>query len=168
MFFAVAAGVLAVIIFAVLAFQLVYLNRAYPGVSVAGESVGGKTRAQIIAAVDAQTRQQLNRPITIRVGGESWTFTGQQLGLRVVLLTSSVKNSKKNSLSQEIAKGKVDITIGTHAIIQESVHFSKLGLAIIDEQHRFGVMQRAMLKKKGITPDVLVMTATPIPSHWVE
>ncbi len=87
----------------------------------------------------------------------------EQLGLRVVLLTSSVKNSKKNSISQEIAEGKVDITIGTHAIIQESVHFSRLGLAIIDEQHRFGVMQRAMLKKKGITPDVLVMTATPIP-----
>ena len=87
----------------------------------------------------------------------------EQLGLRVVLLTSSVKNSKKNSIYQEIAEGKVDITIGTHAIIQESVHFHKLGLAIIDEQHRFGVMQRAMLKKKGITPDVLVMTATPIP-----
>jgi ATP-dependent DNA helicase RecG len=87
----------------------------------------------------------------------------EQLGLRVVLLTSSVKNSKKNSISKEITEGKVNITIGTHAIIQESVHFSKLGLAIIDEQHRFGVMQRAMLKKKGITPDVLVMTATPIP-----
>ena len=87
----------------------------------------------------------------------------EQLGLRVVLLTSSVKNSNKNSIYQEIAEGKVDITIGTHAIIQESVHFHKLGLAIIDEQHRFGVMQRAMLKKKGITPDVLVMTATPIP-----
>jgi ATP-dependent DNA helicase RecG len=87
----------------------------------------------------------------------------EQLGVRVVLLTSSVKNSKKISVSKEIADGKVDITIGTHAIIQESVHFSKLGLAIIDEQHRFGVMQRAKLKKKGVTPDVLVMTATPIP-----
>ena len=87
----------------------------------------------------------------------------EQLGVRVVLLTSSVKNSEKISRSKEIAEGKVDITIGTNAIIQESVHFSKLGLAIIDEQHRFGVMQRAMLKKKGVTPDVLVMTATPIP-----
>jgi ATP-dependent DNA helicase RecG len=87
----------------------------------------------------------------------------EQIGVRVVLLTSSLKNSEKKSITKEIAEGKVDITIGTHAIIQESVHFAKLGLAIIDEQHRFGVMQRAMLKKKGMTPDVLVMTATPIP-----
>ncbi len=76
-------GVLAVLVFAVLAFQVIYLNRAYPGVSVAGESVEGMTRSQIISAVDAQTRQQLNRPITIFAGSEVWTFTGQQLGLRV-------------------------------------------------------------------------------------
>ena len=87
----------------------------------------------------------------------------EQLGLRLVLLTSSVKGSKRTGICQEITEGKVDIIIGTHAIIQESVQFKKLGLAIIDEQHRFGVMQRAMLKKKGVTPDVLVMTATPIP-----
>jgi ATP-dependent DNA helicase RecG len=87
----------------------------------------------------------------------------EKLGLRVVLLTSSTKGSKRIEIYQKIAGGEVDIIIGTHAIIQESVHFKKLGLAIIDEQHRFGVMQRAMLKKKGMTPDVLVMTATPIP-----
>ena len=87
----------------------------------------------------------------------------EQLGLRLVLLTSSVKGSSRTGICREIAEGKVDIIIGTHAIIQESVQFNKLGLAIIDEQHRFGVMQRAMLKKKGVTPDVLVMTATPIP-----
>ena len=87
----------------------------------------------------------------------------KQLGLQVVLLTSSIKQSKRKTIYQEIARGKVDIVIGTHAIIQESVQFHKLGLAVIDEQHRFGVMQRAMLKKKGIHPDVLVMTATPIP-----
>ena len=87
----------------------------------------------------------------------------EQLGLRLVLLTSSVKGSSRTGICREIAEGKVDIIIGTHAIIQESVQFKKIGLAVIDEQHRFGVMQRAMLKKKGVTPDVLVMTATPIP-----
>ena len=87
----------------------------------------------------------------------------EALGLRVALLTSSVNNQDKKSSYHKIAKGKVDITIGTHAIIQDAVHFLKLGLVIIDEQHRFGVMQRVMLKKKGKAPDVLVMTATPIP-----
>jgi ATP-dependent DNA helicase RecG len=87
----------------------------------------------------------------------------EKLGLKLVLLTSSTKGSKRTGLYQKIAEGEVDIVIGTHAIIQESVRFKRLGLAIIDEQHRFGVMQRAMLKKKGMTPDVLVMTATPIP-----
>jgi len=87
----------------------------------------------------------------------------EQLGLKVVLLTSSIRRSKRTNIYQEIAEGKVQIIIGTHAIIQESVQFQKLGLAVIDEQHRFGVMQRAMLKKKGMNPDVLVMTATPIP-----
>lgn len=87
----------------------------------------------------------------------------EQLGLKVVLLTSSIKRSKRTGIYHEIEEGKVHIIIGTHALIQESVQFQKLGLAIIDEQHRFGVMQRAMLKKKGMNPDVLVMTATPIP-----
>jgi len=87
----------------------------------------------------------------------------EQLGLKVVLLTSSIRRSKRTDIYQEIAEGEVQIIIGTHAVIQEAVQFHKLGLAIIDEQHRFGVMQRAMLKKKGMNPDVLVMTATPIP-----
>ena len=87
----------------------------------------------------------------------------EKLGLKVLLLTSSIKGSRRTKIYKEIGEGQVDIIIGTHAIIQESVIFHKLGLAIIDEQHRFGVMQRAMIKKKGVNPDVLVMTATPIP-----
>ena len=87
----------------------------------------------------------------------------EKLGLKAVLLTSSIKGAKRTDTYQKIGEGEVDIIIGTHAIIQESVQFHKLGLAIVDEQHRFGVMQRAMLKKKAVNPDVLVMTATPIP-----
>ena len=87
----------------------------------------------------------------------------ENLGLRAVLLTSNLKKNQKETLYQELAKGQIHIAIGTHALIQEGVEFHKLGLAVIDEQHKFGVMQRATLKKKGYNPDVLVMTATPIP-----
>ncbi|MCJ7508363.1 MAG: ATP-dependent DNA helicase RecG [candidate division Zixibacteria bacterium] len=87
----------------------------------------------------------------------------EKLGLEVVLLTSSVKKNQKENILQKIENGTVQIIVGTHALIQESVIFHKLGLVVIDEQHRFGVVQRAKLRKKGILPDVLVMTATPIP-----
>jgi len=87
----------------------------------------------------------------------------EALGLRTALLTSSLKKSQKVTLSRGIETGEIHIAIGTHALIQEDVNFHKLGLAIIDEQHKFGVIQRATLKKKGLNPDVLVMTATPIP-----
>lgn len=83
----------------------------------------------------------------------------EDLGLKICLLTGS----KKDSPLKEIASGDINIIVGTHALIQEGVIFKNLGLAVIDEQHRFGVMQRALLKKKAINPDVLVMTATPIP-----
>src|SRR3989441_5976136 len=82
---------------------------------------------------------------------------------RVELLSGSIKNADKRRLHQAILSGEVDACVGTHALIQECVAFNKLGLAIIDEQHRFGVMQRAELRARGSNPDVLVMTATPIP-----
>jgi ATP-dependent DNA helicase RecG len=87
----------------------------------------------------------------------------EKLGFRAALLTSSLKKSEKEDFHRQIHEGKVQVIIGTHALIQEEVEFQRLGLAIIDEQHKFGVLQRATLKKKGQTPDVLVMTATPIP-----
>ena len=83
----------------------------------------------------------------------------EELGLKTCLLTGSRKN---RPLSQ-IASGEITVVIGTHALIQEGVSFRNLGLVVIDEQHRFGVMQRALLRKKANNPDVLVMTATPIP-----
>jgi ATP-dependent DNA helicase RecG len=85
------------------------------------------------------------------------------LGVTVVLLTGSLKKKAKESVLADIASGAAGIVIGTHALIEQGVNFHKLGLAIIDEQHRFGVMQRSTLKSKGYEPDVLVMTATPIP-----
>lgn len=85
------------------------------------------------------------------------------LGLQVALLTSNVKGAEREDLYQRIQDGGIHLVIGTHAVIQEGVEFHRLGLAIIDEQHKFGVVQRGLLKKKGENPDVLVMTATPIP-----
>jgi ATP-dependent DNA helicase RecG len=87
----------------------------------------------------------------------------QKLGYVVVLLTGSNTAREKSQLKKLLAEGLVQIGIGTHALLEEDVEFKKLGLAIVDEQHRFGVMQRLKLFEKGQHPDVLVMTATPIP-----
>jgi len=81
----------------------------------------------------------------------------------VELLIGGTKKSRKNEIKEKVSSGECDIIIGTHALIEEDVEFSKLGLVIIDEQHRFGVAHRGKLISKGITPDVLIMTATPIP-----
>ncbi len=83
--------------------------------------------------------------------------------LRIALLTGSMAAGTKAQLHDLIARGDVDIVIGTHALIQEGVAFNNLGLAVVDEQHRFGVEQRASLRDKGFSPHLLVMTATPIP-----
>lgn len=81
----------------------------------------------------------------------------------VALLTSSIKGKKRTELLQEVENNNVDILVGTHALIQDAVQFSQLGFVIVDEQHRFGVEQRRKLREKGLDPDVLFMTATPIP-----
>ena len=83
--------------------------------------------------------------------------------VEVRLLIGSLTKKEKLKIYEELENGVVDIVIGTHALIQEDVHYANLGLVVTDEQHRFGVNQRANLKNKGITPDVLYMSATPIP-----
>ena len=87
----------------------------------------------------------------------------EKIGLRVELLTSSIKGKKKNEILDGIANGDVDIVIGTHSLIEDDVIFKKLGLIVIDEQHRFGVNQRNKLREKGFLGNLLVMSATPIP-----
>ena len=88
----------------------------------------------------------------------------KDMDIRVALLTGSTKKKERNKILPAIASGEIQIVIGTHALIEETVVFSSLGLAIIDEQHRFGVEQRSRLwKKNAVVPHVLVMTATPIP-----
>lgn len=93
-----------------------------------------------------------------------WTYVSSwSRPLVMGLLVGSLKKKDKEDLHWRIANGAVDIVIGTHALIQEEVDFQRLGLVVVDEQHRFGVMQRAALREKGISPHLLVMTATPIP-----
>lgn len=103
---------------------------------------------EILATQHAQTLEQLLSP----------------LGVRVALLTGSVKGAARKTLYEQIANGEVGVVVGTHALIQEKVSFHKLGFVAIDEQHRFGVVQRqALLKKSKHLPHLLAMTATPIP-----
>lgn len=83
--------------------------------------------------------------------------------VRMALLTGSVRAARKRQIHQEMASGMLDLVVGTHALIQESANFNDLGLAVVDEQHRFGVLQRDALRSKGRSPHLLVMTATPIP-----
>jgi ATP-dependent DNA helicase RecG len=82
---------------------------------------------------------------------------------RIALLTGATPAKKRRELQAELAGGSIHLVVGTHALVQDPVGFRELGLVVIDEQHRFGVLQRATLRAKGLQPDVLVMTATPIP-----
>lgn len=86
-----------------------------------------------------------------------------KFGVNVVLLSGSVKGKKRREQLERLEAGEIDVVVGTHALIQGDVHFHKLGLVITDEQHRFGVEQRRILRDKGEAPDSLFMTATPIP-----
>lgn len=96
--------------------------------------------------------------------GYLYSYTGfLPRTLTVALLTGDIKQLKKQELQQRILDGDIDIVIGTHALIQKGVEFHRLGLVVVDEQHRFGVAQRSALRQKGFNPHVLAMTATPIP-----
>ena len=86
--------------------------------------------------------------------------------IKIELLTGSTTKKVKNEIYDKLSKGEIDIVVGTHALIQDDVTYSNLGLVITDEQHRFGVNQRANLQNKGIKPDILYMSATPIPRTY--
>ena len=86
-----------------------------------------------------------------------------ELNIKCELLISGIKKSEKDKILKELENGEIDIIIGTHALIEDNVIFKKLGLVVTDEQHRFGVKQRSKIVEKGENPDVLIMTATPIP-----
>lgn len=94
---------------------------------------------------------------------ESFEAILSKYGIKCELLIGSVTKKKKEEMLKRLESGQIDILIGTHALLEENVVFKNLGLVITDEQHRFGVRQRGVIASKGENPDVLVMTATPIP-----
>ena len=94
---------------------------------------------------------------------ESFSDTLEKYGIKCELLISGISKKKKEDILERLKNGEIDIIIGTHALIEDNVEFKNLGLVVTDEQHRFGVRQRAKIAEKGQNPDVLVMTATPIP-----
>ncbi|MDD5082908.1 MAG: ATP-dependent DNA helicase RecG, partial [Dehalococcoidales bacterium] len=120
---------------------------------------------EILAEQHFRTISQLLSRLATESGEELWhRYEGiLPRPLTVALLTGDASQARKQELQQRIARGEIDIAIGTHALIQKGVDFKRLGLAVVDEQHRFGVTQRSALRQKGFNPHVLVMTATPIP-----
>ena len=133
-----------------------------------GDVGSGKTivaALAVLTAVESGYQAALMAPTEILAEQHLMTL-GQllsPLGVEVALLTNAVKGKAREQVRAGAADGSLACVIGTHALVQGDVAFRRLGLAVVDEQHRFGVNQRATLRRKGESPDVLVMTATPIP-----
>ncbi len=139
-----------------------------------GDVGSGKTIVAFQAAIiSIENGYQVALMAPTEILAQQHYFSARQIlekaGYRIVLLTGSLEQDRKRAVRRHIAQGNAQLVIGTHALIQEGVEFEKLGLVIVDEQHRFGVMQRLKLMQKSdedakvAEPDVLVMTATPIP-----
>lgn len=135
---------------------------------VQGDVGSGKTIVAVLAMLKAwragyQSVMMAPTEILATQHYESVSNFLKDYDINIKLLIGSLSNKEKEETLKELREGNIDILIGTHTVIQEKVEFLKLGLAITDEQHRFGVKQRAILSQKGDNPDILVMTATPIP-----
>ena len=133
-----------------------------------GDVGSGKTIISIIAAYInhlAKYQTALMAPTEVLAYQHYETIKTilESTNIRVALLVGSMKKKEKDEIVEKLEKGKIDFIIGTHALLSENVVFKNLGLVITDEQHRFGVNQRANLKNKGLLPDTLYMSATPIP-----
>jgi ATP-dependent DNA helicase RecG len=133
-----------------------------------GDVGSGKTIVALLAmlvAVENGYQVAFMAPTEILAEQHLRTLTSylKDLSVTVRLLVGGQKKKLREDILEDIQSGRANIIVGTHALIEENVKFSKLGFVVIDEQHRFGVLQRAVLREKGLNPDVLVMTATPIP-----
>ena len=138
-----------------------HMNRLLQGDVGSGKTV--VAGLAMYAVVTAGKQAALMVPTEILAEQHLQSLTSLFPNLRILLLTGSLKAAERRERLELIKTGQVDLIVGTHALIQEGVHFHDLGLVIIDEQHRFGVAQRRILREKGQNPDVLMMTATPIP-----
>mgnify|MGYP000112567511 FL=1 len=140
------------------------MNRLLQGDVGSGKTIVAMMTALMAVDNNYQTCMMAPTEILATQHYESLSTMGSKIGLRVELLTGSTKKSKRDEIHQGLLDGSIHLLIGTHAVIEDNVNFKQLGMVIIDEQHRFGVAQRAKLWNKNINPPhVLVMTATPIP-----
>lgn len=142
---------------------------------VQGDVGSGKTIVALMAAliaIENETQVAVVAPTEILAEQHYLNYRGwfKELGLKIAFLSGSTSRKNRSELLSRLAAGEIDLLVGTHAVLQEDVIFKRLGLGVVDEQHRFGVKQRNQLRKKGATaqcpqlnPDILVMTATPIP-----
>lgn len=139
------------------------MNRLLQGDVGSGKTVVATAAACIACANGYQAAIMAPTEILAEQHFRTISPLSTKLGIPSVLLTGNLSSARKTAAMESIETGEASLIVGTHALIQGKVSFNRLGLAVIDEQHRFGVVQRATLRKKGEIPDVLVMTATPIP-----
>lgn len=139
------------------------MNRLIQGDVGSGKTIVALTA--LLTAVDNGTQSALMVPTEILAEQHYLNILPycEKLGIEISLITSSLKGKERKSKYENIRAGKTRIVVGTHSLIQKDIQFKKLGLAVIDEQHRFGVLQRDAIGKKGVHPHLLIMTATPIP-----
>ena len=139
------------------------MNRLIQGDVGSGKTIVALTA--LLTAVDNGTQSALMVPTEILAEQHYLNIRPycEELGIEVALVTGTLKGKERKAIYQDIEEGKTRIIIGTHSLVQKEIQFEKLGLAVIDEQHRFGVLQREAIGKKGDQPHLLIMTATPIP-----
>lgn len=139
------------------------MNRLVQGDVGSGKTIVALTA--LLTAVENNTQAALMVPTEILAEQHYLNIRPycDDLGIELVLVTGNLKGKERQMVYQDIETGKTQIIIGTHALVQKEIKFKKLGLAVVDEQHRFGVLQREALGKKGDNPHLLIMTATPIP-----
>lgn len=141
----------------------VRMNRLLQGDVGSGKTV--VAAIALFAVITASFQGALMAPTEILAEQHADSFSEwlEPFGVKIAFLSGSTKSKTRKIILEQLANGEIDLLIGTHALIQPDVEFAKLGLVITDEQHRFGVEQRRVLREKGLNPDVLFMTATPIP-----
>jgi ATP-dependent DNA helicase RecG len=145
------------------------MGRAKPMLRLLQGDVGsGKTAvafASALAVIDAGAQAALMAPTEILAEQHLRSLApwAERAGVRIALLTGSTPRAQRTSLLALLGAGEIDLLVGTHALLVDGVEFARLGLVVVDEQHRFGVEQRGALREKGVAPHLLVMTATPIP-----
>ena len=143
--------------------QPIHMHRLLQGDVGSGKTIVAAIALYAAANVGFQSALMVPTEILAEQHMESLDELFDPLEVKIALLTGSTKTKDRRLILEQLANGELDVLIGTHALIQEDVHFSRLGLVITDEQHRFGVNQRKLLRDKGKDADVLFMTATPIP-----